>query len=59
VGIDEGERENKFWYNEGDVKARIRDGVAAHTLANTNQLFFYFFELLENFILIKIKIIFA
>jgi len=36
VGIDEGERENKFWYNEGDVKARIRDGVAAHTLANTN-----------------------
>ncbi len=35
MGKDEGERENKFWYNEGDVKARIRDGVAAQTLANT------------------------
>jgi len=30
--------ENNAWYNEGNVKARIRDGVVAHTLANADRL---------------------
>ncbi len=29
--------ENNAWYNEGNVKARIRDGVVAHTLANADR----------------------
>ena len=35
VGQAEKEQ-NNAWYNEGDVKARIRDGVVAHTLANAD-----------------------
>ena len=32
------EQENGPWFNNGNVDARIRDNVAAHTLANSNRI---------------------
>jgi hypothetical protein len=30
--------ENDSWYNKENVKARITDGIVAHTLANADRL---------------------